>query len=90
MSVSASDPGPYELIRPGDQVIRVGGQEAVVVTLEELRVLRALKRNATPEEIEAAEIDADNEAHLAWVAAGRPNAESHERVRAELLAEMGL
>jgi hypothetical protein len=90
MSVSASDPGSYELIRPGDQVIRVGGQEAVVVTVEELRMLRALKRNATREEIEAAEIDADNEAHRAWVAAGRPNAESHERVRAELLAEMGL
>ena len=90
MSVSASDSGSYQLIRPGDQVIRVGGQEAVVVALEELRVLRALKRNATPEEIEAADIDADNEAHLAWVAAGRPNAESHEKVRAELLAEMGL
>ena len=65
MSVSASDPGPSELIRPGDQVIRVGSQEAVVVTVEELRMLRALKRNATREEIEAAEIDADNEAHLA-------------------------
>jgi hypothetical protein len=89
MSAQASE-GPGGLIRPDDQVIRVGGQEAAVVSLDELRELRALKRRATPEAIEEAQIEADIEAHRAYVAAGSPGAEPHEKVRAELLAELGL
>lgn len=34
------------------------------------------------------EIARDIAAHKAWVAAGRPEAELHEKVRAELLREM--
>jgi hypothetical protein len=89
MSAQPSE-GPHGLIRPDDQVIRVGDQQAVIVSLDELRVLRALQAGASPEAIEEAEIQADIEGHLAWVAAGRPGAEPHEKVKAELLAELGL
>jgi hypothetical protein len=64
--------------------------DAVVVPLDELRLLRVLKKNATPEAIEEGQIEADNEGHRAWVAAGRPNAERHEDVKRELLAGLGL
>jgi hypothetical protein len=91
MSAQASEgPEPGGLIRPDDQVIRVGDQEAVIVTVEELRVLRALRQDASPEAIEEAQIRADVEAHRAYVAAGSPGSEPHEKVRAELLAELGL
>jgi len=89
MSAQPSE-GPHDLIRPDDQVIRVGDKSAVVVQMDELRMLRALERHASPEAKLEAEIEADNEGHLAWVAAGRPNEEPHGRVRAELLAELGL
>ena len=35
-----------------------------------------------------AEVEADIAAHKAYVAAGRPGAEPHEKVRAELLQEI--
>lgn len=73
---------PYE-------VIHLGEQAAAIVPLDDLRRLRAIARHASPEAIEEAEIEADIEAHRAWVAAGRPGAEPHEKVKAELLAELG-
>jgi hypothetical protein len=71
------------------EVIHLGGEAAAIVPLSELRRLRAIERHASPEAIEEAEIEASVARHRAWVAAGRPNAEPHERVRAELLAELG-
>jgi hypothetical protein len=49
-------------------VIHLGGRTAVVVPVEEYRVLRELRRNATPEELADAEDSAaiaDWEAHKA-------------------------
>lgn len=89
MSAQPAEPGPHELIRPDDQVIHVGDQAAVIVSLDELRRLRALERHASPEAILEAEIEADNAAHLAWVAAGRPGATSHADFMSELLAPSG-
>ena len=87
MSAQPAEPGQHGLIRPDDQVIH---GDAAVISLDELRLLRALKMNATPEAIEEAQIAADIEGHRAYVAAGSPGAEPHEKVRAELLAELGL
>jgi hypothetical protein len=66
-------------------VIHLGGETAVVVPLEEYRLLKALRKRATPEEIEDAEFDAAIEEHEAWEAAGRPGVKSHEEFMAELL-----
>jgi hypothetical protein len=82
---SASSPeaaGPYE-------VIHLGGETAAIVPLTELRRLRAVERHASPEALEAAEIEATLGAHDEWVAAGRPGARSHEDVMAELLGDSG-
>lgn len=46
MSAQPSEPGGHDLIRPGDQVIRVGGQDAAVIPLDELRRLRAIEAHA--------------------------------------------
>jgi hypothetical protein len=77
---SASSPeagGPYE-------VIHLGGETAAIVPIAELRRLRAVERHASPEALEAAEIEATLAAHDEWVAAGCPGARSHEDVMAEL------
>jgi hypothetical protein len=67
-------------------LIRLGGQTAVVVPLEEYRVLTALRKHATPGELEEALTDAAIEEHEAWKAAGRPGGTiPHETVMAELL-----
>jgi len=71
--------GPY-------QVIRLGGQEAAIVPLADLRRLQAVERLASAEVVEAAEIESTLAAHREWVAAGRPGAVSHEVAMAELLA----
>jgi hypothetical protein len=71
--------GPY-------QVIRLGGQEAAIVPLADLRRLQAVERLASAEVVETAEIESTLAAHRDWVAAGRPGAVSHERAMAELLA----
>jgi len=74
-----SDPNePYE-------VIHLGGEAAAIVPLTELRRLRAVERQASPEALEEAEIEAALAAHDEWVAAGCPGARSHEDVMAELL-----
>jgi hypothetical protein len=71
--------GPY-------QVIRLGGQEAAIVPIDDLRRLQAVERLAPAEVVEAAEIESTLAAHREWVAAGRPGAVSHELAMAELLA----
>jgi hypothetical protein len=74
------DPGgPY-------QVIRLGGQEAAIVPLADLRRLQAVERLAPAEVVESAEIESTLAVHREWVAAGRPGAVSHELAMAELLA----
>jgi hypothetical protein len=69
------------------QVIQLGGQEAAIVPLPDLRRLQAVERNAPPELVEQAEIETTLAAHRDWVAAGRPGAVSHDRAMEELLIE---
>jgi hypothetical protein len=72
----------------GHEVIHLGGESAVIVPIDEYQVLKALKANATPDEVELAEMDAAIAEHEAWKAAGRPGGTiPHERVAAELLSE---
>jgi hypothetical protein len=72
--------GPY-------QVIQLGGQEAAIVPLLDLRQLQAVERNAPAEVVEQAEIETTLAGHRDWVAAGRPGAVSHDRAMEELLTE---
>jgi hypothetical protein len=72
--------GPY-------QVIQLGGQEAAIVPLPDLRRLQAVERNAPAEVVEQAEIETTLAAHRDWVSAGRPGAVSHGRAMEELLTE---
>jgi len=70
----------------GHDVIHLGGETAVVVPLDEYRMLAALRERASAGEIEEAEIDAAIAEHEAWKAAGRPGGTlSHEAAMAELL-----
>jgi hypothetical protein len=71
---------PYEKIH-------LGGVEAAIVPMDELRVLRALREQATPEALAAAELAAEiaeDAPHLAeyrqWVADGRPGEVSQEEM----------
>lgn len=73
----------------GHDVIRLGGETAVVVPMHEYRTLAALRDRAAPEELDEAEIDAAVAEHREWVAAGRPGARSHDDVMNELLAPSG-
>ena len=67
-------------------VIRLGGETAVVVPVHEYHTLKALRDRASAEQVEEAEIDAAIAEHEAWKAAGRPGGTiSHERAMAELL-----
>ncbi len=86
MSAQPSEPRPPHL--------QLDGEEAEIVPLHELRVLRALREQATPEAIAAAELaaeiaeDAPHRArYLEWDAAGRPGAMSHEEAMAHLLVQ---
>jgi hypothetical protein len=72
----------------GHEVIHLGGLAAVIVPLGEYRTLKALRENATPEQVEQAEMDAAIAEHEAWKAAGRPGGTiPHEQVAAELFGE---
>ena len=75
--------------RPGHDVINVGTSEAVVVPMVDYLRFRAIERHASAGEIEEAEIEASNQAHERWVAAGRPGTRSHDDVMSELLAPSG-
>jgi hypothetical protein len=83
MSAEPAMPGPREPY----EVIHLGGQEAAIVPLADLRRLQAVERLAPAEVVESAEIETTLAAHRDWVAAGRPGAVSHEQAMAELLAE---
>jgi hypothetical protein len=76
----AGDPGPYE-------VIHLGGEAAAIVPLADLRLLQAVRRHASADVLEQAEIESALDAHREWMAAGRPGAVSHEEAMAELLGE---
>lgn len=90
MSAQPAEPDePYE-------VIHLGGEEAAIVPMAELRRLRAIARHASPEAIREAEEEAElAEAeeilarHRDWVARGCPGARSHDDVMNELLAPSG-
>ncbi len=69
------------------QVIHLGGQEAAIVPVADLRRLQAVERLAPAEVIESAEVETTIAVHREWVAAGRPGAVSHDEAMAELLAE---
>jgi hypothetical protein len=72
----------------GHDVIRLGGQTAVVVPLSEYRVLKALRDHATARALEEAELDAAIAEHEAWRTAGRSGGTiPHEAAAAELLRE---
>ena len=75
---------------PGDpyQVIELGGQEAAIVPLPDLRRLQAVELRAPAEVVEQAEIETTLAAHRDWAAAGRPGAMSHERAMEELLTDL--
>jgi hypothetical protein len=68
------------------QVIRLGGQEAAIVPLADLRRMQAVERRVPAEVVESADIETTLAAHREWVAAGRPGAVSHDLAMAELLA----
>jgi hypothetical protein len=80
---------PSSVRGPGEpyQVIRLGGQDAAIVPLSDLRRLQAVERLAPAEVVEEAEIETTLAAHREWVAAGRPGAVSHEQAMAELLGQ---
>jgi hypothetical protein len=66
MSAPAATDEPFE-------VIHLGGVEAAIVPIDELRRLRAIARHASPEAIEKAELEEAEEIlaqHRAWVAEG--------------------
>jgi hypothetical protein len=91
MSAQASEPGeqlPYP-------VFHLEG-DAAIVPLHELRVLRALREQASPDAIRAAERAAELAEgaevlarHDEWIAAGRPGAVPHEEFRKVLLGGAG-
>jgi hypothetical protein len=89
MSAQPTEPGGYEIVERE-------GAPGGIVPLEELRVLRALREQASPEALraaeEAAELELEGEIlnqHRDWVARGRPGARSHDDVMNELLAPSG-
>jgi hypothetical protein len=69
------------------EVIHLGGEAAAIVPLSDLRRLQAVRRHASAELLEEAEVEATLAAHRDWVAAGRPGAVSHEVAMAELLGD---
>ena len=68
----------------GHDVIRLGGETAVVVPVHEYRMLKALRDRASAEQVEEAEIDVAIAEHEAWKAAGRPGLKSHDEFMAEV------
>jgi hypothetical protein len=83
MTAQPSSPDPVEAY----QVIHLGGQDAAIVPLAELRRLQTVERLAPAEVIETAEIETTIAAHREWADAGRPGAVSHDMAMAALLAD---
>ncbi len=69
----------------GHSVIRMGGETAIVVPIDEYRRLKALESHATPQALEEAEADAILAEYDEWVVAGRPGVMTHEEAMAQLL-----
>ena len=67
-------------------VIRLGGETAVVVPMHEYQTLKALRDRASAEQVEKAEVDAAIAEHEAWKAAGRPGLKSHQEFMAEVFS----
>ena len=67
------------------KVLHLGGETAVVVSIDEYRRLRAPERCASAEDLDAAEADAVLQSHRECLAAGHLGAVSHEDAMAELL-----
>ena len=67
-------------------VIRLGGETAVVVPMHEYQMLKALRDRASAEQVEKAEVDAAIAEHEAWKAAGRPGLKSHQEFMAEVFS----
>lgn len=68
----------------GHDVIRLGGETAVVVPMHEYRTLKALRDRAAPDELDEAETDAAITEYEEWVTAGRPGEMTHEEAMARL------
>ena len=83
MTAQPIEPDTHEVIHQGGEVA------AVVVPIGEYRTLRALARQASAEDLEAAELAAEYEQYQEWHAAGRPGAVSHEEFVVELLGNGG-
>ena len=80
-SVMSAQPSEHD----GHNVIRLGGEAAVVVPMHEYRTLKALKDRAAPGELDEAETDAAIAEYEEWVAAGRHGEMTHEEAMARLL-----
>ncbi|GAB3278283.1 hypothetical protein GCM10027589_04320 [Actinocorallia lasiicapitis] len=76
-----------DVVADHDVIQRDGQAVAVVVPIEEYRRLHALAANATPEDLENAEMDAHHAEYQEWKAAGMPGAMSHEEFMAELFGD---
>lgn len=75
-------------LHEGHSLIELGGEAAVVVPLEEYRLLSALRDRAGDDEIEQAWMDAAIAEHEAWKSAGRPGGTvPHPVAAAELLRD---
>ncbi len=71
----------------GHDVIRLGGETAVVVPMHEYQTLKVLKDRATPGELAEAETEAAITEYEQWVAAGRPGEMTHEQAMARLVSD---
>jgi hypothetical protein len=76
----SAQPSPHD----NHDVIRLGGETAVVVPMHEYRTLNALRDRASAEQVEEAEIDAAIAEHEAWKVTGRPGLKSHDEFMAEV------
>lgn len=86
--MTAQPVDPVPVLNTGDyEVIDRGGQALVLVPLADFARLQLLERQASAEQVEEAQIQADLAAYRAWVAAGRPGARSHAEAMAELLGD---
>jgi hypothetical protein len=80
--MSAQAPG-----HDGHDIIRLGGETAVVVPMHEYRTLKALKDHAAPGDLDEAETEAAIADYEEWAAAGRPGELTHEQAMALLVTD---
>ncbi|MQY07031.1 hypothetical protein [Actinomadura macrotermitis] len=68
--------------------IHLGDQTAVVISMEDFRLLSALRRHASAEALETAMAVRASRELDEWIAAGRPGELSHEEAMAELFGRV--